>query len=152
LRALFSALAIALLARHATVFAPRPLAPPAPVVPVVAPEEGSFLFDVLRELPYRLAWDKLMKEVQPTPDWLLQFNKNYDGVTGGFKAVDIGGKPYRLSFVCKPENCGDRKFEVMFDIGEIRAYGALGGRTDPPAFYGAPPQDVQDALAKGFGG
>jgi hypothetical protein len=149
LRALLSVLFIALIARHAVLIAPRALAPPAPVTP---PEAGSFLFDVLRELPYRLAWDKLMKEVQPTPDWLLQFNRNYDGVTGEFKAIDIGGKPFRLSFVCKPEDCGDRKFEVMFDLEGPRAYGALGGRTDPPAFYGAPPQEVQDALTKGFGG
>ncbi len=33
-----------------------------------AAEGGAFLFDALRERPYRAAWDKLMKEVQPTPD------------------------------------------------------------------------------------
>ena len=115
------------------------------------PREGGFLFDVLRELPYRLAWDKLMKDVQPTPDWLMQFNRNYDGVAGELKSIDIGGKPYRLSFVCKPQDCNDRKFEVMFDLQGARAYGALGGRSDPPAFYGAPPQELQDALTKGFG-
>ena len=115
-------------------------------------EDGAFLFDVLRERPYRAAWDKLMKEVQPTPDWLMQFNRNFDGVSGPLKPVEVGGKPYRLAFVCKPQDCGDRKFEVIFDPDAAHAYGALGGRNDPPAFFGAPPPDVQDALAKGFQG
>jgi hypothetical protein len=117
-----------------------------------AAEDGSFLFDALRERPYRAAWDKLMKEVQPTPDWLMQFNRNFDGVSGLLKAVDVSGKPFRLAFVCKPQDCGDRKFEVMFDADATHAYGALGGRSDPPAFYGAPPPEVQEALAKGFQG
>jgi len=81
------------------------------------------------------------------PEWA-----RVDGVSGALKAVDVGGKPYRQAFVCKPQDCGDRKFEVMFDADATHAYGALGGRSDPPAFYGAPPPDVQDALAKGFQG
>jgi hypothetical protein len=93
-----------------------------------------------------------MKEVQPTPDWLMQFNRNFDGVSGALKAVDVSGKAYRQAFVCKPQDCGDRKFEVMFDVDATHAYGALGGRNDPPAFYGAPPPEVQDVLAKGFQG
>ena len=117
-----------------------------------AAEDSGFLFDALRQRPYRAAWDKLMKEVQPTPDWLLQFNRNFDGVSGALKSVDVGGKPYRQGFVCKPQDCGDRRFEVMFDGDAAHAYGALGGRNDPPAFYGAPPPEVQDALAKGLSG
>ena len=117
-----------------------------------AAADSAYLFDVLRERSYRLAWDKLMKEVQPTPDWLMQFNRNFDGVSGALKTIDVGGKAYRQGFVCKPQDCGDRKFEVMFDADAAHAYGALGGRNDPPAFYGAPPPDVQDALAKGFQG
>ena len=117
-----------------------------------AAEDGAFLFDALREHPYRAAWDKLMKEVQPTPDWLMQFNRNFDGVSGALKAVDVGGKSYRLAFVCKPQDCGACKFEVLFDADATHAYGALGGRSDPPAFYGAPPPDVQDTLARGFQG
>ena len=115
-------------------------------------EDGAFLFDALRERPYRVAWDKLMKEVQPTPDWQMQFNRNFDGVSGALKPVDVSGKSYRQAFVCKPQDCGDRKFEVMFDADAAHAYGALGGRSDPPAFYGAPPPEVQDALAKGLSG
>ena len=45
--------------------------------------ETGFLFDALHgKTPYRASWEKLMKLVQPTPDWLVQFNKNFDGVAG----------------------------------------------------------------------
>ena len=56
-----------------------------------------------------------MKDVQPTPDWLVQFNRNFDGVAGEFKPITIEGKAYLLSFVCEPTNCASRKFEVLFD-------------------------------------
>lgn len=115
-------------------------------------DNTSFLFDALRADPYRTAWDKLMKEVQPAPDWLAQFNKNFDGVVGQFTTVTIEGKAYLLSFVCKPQDCAARKFEVLFDVDGQRAYGALGGRDDDPAFFGAPPPPLQDALAKAVKG
>ena len=44
-------------------------------------EESPYLFDVLAKGPYRTSWEKLMKEVQPTPDWLLRFSKDFDGVS-----------------------------------------------------------------------
>jgi hypothetical protein len=115
-------------------------------------DNASYLFDALQSRPYRAAWDKLMKEVQPTPDWLAQFNRNFDGVAGEFTPITIEGKGYLLSFVCKPQDCASRKFEVLFDLDGEHAYGALGGRNDAPAFFGAPPPAVQEALAKAVGG
>ncbi|MFZ1964216.1 MAG: Ivy family c-type lysozyme inhibitor [Roseiarcus sp.] len=112
----------------------------------------SYLFDALHGGPYRAAWDKLMKDVQPTPDWLVQFNRNFDGVAGQFKSITIEGKDYLLSFVCKPQDCGARKFEVLFDADGANAYGAIGGRDQEPAFFGAPPPALQDALAKAVKG
>jgi len=115
-------------------------------------DEAAFLFDALQARPYRAAWDKLMKEVQPTPDWLLQFNKNFDGVTGQIKPLTIDGKAYELTFVCKPEACADRRFEVLFEAGGGHAFGALGGRSDEPAYFGTPSPAVQEALAKAVKG
>ena len=65
--------------------------------------ETGFLFDVLHgKTPYRASWIKLMKLVQPTPDWLVEFNRNYDGVSGQIAGLIVDGKPYSMSFVCKP--------------------------------------------------
>ena len=111
-----------------------------------------FLFDALRARTYRAAWDKLMKDVQPTPDWLMQFNKNFDGLASQLVPITIDGKPYELAYVCKPTDCASRKFETLFEAGGARAYGALGGRDDPPAFYGDPAPALQAALAKAFKG
>ena len=114
--------------------------------------EASFLFDLLQKPAYRGGWEKLMKEVQPTPDWLMQFNKNFDGAVGQVTTQTIDGKAYELSFVCKPQECAAHKFEVLFDAASKKAYGALGGVDNSPGFFGAPPPALQDALAKAIKG
>ena len=116
-------------------------------------EDPAFLFDALQAKgsAYRAAWEKLMKDVQPTPDWLVQFNRNFDGDSGNLLPVTIAGKPYSLSFVCKPADCASRKFVVLFEAGGAHAFGALGGKGESPEFFGAPSKDEQDAMAKEFG-
>ena len=114
-----------------------------------AEKETGFLFDALHgKTTYRASWDKLMKLVQPTPDWLTQFNKNFDGVAGQMTSLTIDGKPYEISFVCKPTDCGEHKFVVLFDANGEHAYGALGGKDNDPAFFGGPTQPEQEAMAK----
>ena len=115
-------------------------------------QETPYLFDVLLKPAYRAGWEKLMKEVQPTPDWLAQFSRNFDGVAGPMKSATIEGKAYEIYFVCKPHDCAAKKFEVMFEAASKRAYGALGGDGAPPFFYGAPTPAMQDALAAALKG
>jgi hypothetical protein len=122
------------------------------VVGAASAQEAPFLFDVLLKPAYRAGWEKLMKEVQPTPDWLAQFSRNFDGVAGPMKPVTIDGKSYELFFVCKPQACAAKKFEVLFEAGAKHAYGALGGDGEPPFFYGDPSPAIQDALTKAFEG
>lgn len=113
----------------------------------------QFLFDALRAKGgYKTSWDRLMKLVQPTPDWLTQFNKNFDGVAGQMTPLAIDGKPYALSFVCKPTECAERRFVVLFDDKGAHAYGALGGKDNAPAFFGAPSPAEREAMAKAVGG
>jgi hypothetical protein len=115
-------------------------------------EAQVFLFDALREHTYRAAWDRLMKDVQPTPDWLMQFNRNFDGLASQLVPITIDGKAYEIAYVCKPTDCANRKFEMLFEAGGAHAWGALGGRDDPPAFFGDPAPSLQSALAKGLKG
>ena len=111
--------------------------------------DSPFLFDLLHgRTPYRAAWERLMKLVQPTPDWLVQFNKDFDGVSGQVNTLTIDGKPYEWSFVCKPTDCASHKFVVLFDGAGARAYGALGGKDNDPAFFGSPSPAEQEAMGK----
>jgi Inhibitor of vertebrate lysozyme (Ivy) len=112
-------------------------------------EDTEYLFDALHgRTPYRASWDRLMKLVQPTPDWLIEFNRNFDGVASQITSLTIDGKPYEISFVCKPTDCAGHRFVVLFDANGEHAYGALGGKDNDPAFYGGPSQPEQDAMAK----
>ena len=111
--------------------------------------ETEFLFDVLQGRdPHRASWERLMRLVQPTPDWLARFNKDFDGLAGQITELTIDGKPYQLSFVCKPTDCAGHKFVVLFDATGAHAFGALGGKDAEPAFYGGPSQGEQEAMAK----
>lgn len=111
--------------------------------------ETEFLFDVLQgRNPHRASWERLMRLVQPTPDWLVRFNKDFDGVAAQITDLTIDGKSYELSFVCKPADCAEHKFVVLFDAGGARAFGALGGKGSAPAYFGQPSADEQEAMAK----
>ncbi len=111
--------------------------------------EAPFLFDLLHgRTPYHASWDRLMRLVQPTPDWLVQFNRNFDGVSGQMTSLTIDGKPYEASFVCKPTDCAGHRFVVLFSGAGARAFGALGGKDAAPAFYGSPSPAEQEAMAK----
>lgn len=111
-------------------------------------EEPGFLFDALRLPKYRTPWERLVKAVEPTPDWLLHFERNFDGAAGELKAVTIEGKPFKISYVCKPEDCAGHKFAVLFDGDGRGAFGALGGKDEPPAFFGKPSPAQQEALGQ----
>jgi hypothetical protein len=115
-------------------------------------QNGQYLFDVLKKGPYRTGWEKLMKEVQPTPDWLLRFSKDFDGVSGQLVGAVVDGKAYELSFVCEPQHCATRRFKVMFEVSSKHAYGALTFDGEAPAFYGDPPPAIQAELAKALKG
>jgi hypothetical protein len=115
-------------------------------------QDGPFLFDVLLKPAYRSGWQRLIKEVNPIPDWLAKFVRTFDGVAGPMKPETIDGKAYELYFVCKPHACAADRFEVMFEAGSKRAFGALIGGGAPPAFYGDPAPAVQEALAKALQG
>jgi inhibitor of lysozyme (Ivy) len=111
--------------------------------------DTEFLFDALHgRTAYHASWDRLMKLVQPTPDWLVQFNRNYDGVSGQLTSLTIDDKPYSMSFVCKPSDCAGHKFVVLFDADGAHAFGALGGKDNDPAFFGDPSQAEQNAMTK----
>ena len=119
--------------------------------PVFA-EDAAFLFDLLREKPYRASWEALMKIVQPTPDWLVQFNKNFDGVSGSLAQTSVDGKTYEISYVCKPEDCANHRFVIAFEVATPpHAFGALGGKDNSPAFYGDPSPALQAMMNKALG-
>jgi hypothetical protein len=129
------------------------LAVPVSILPTFAiAAETQFLFDVLRSPHYRMSWNKLLKEVQPTPDWLREFDKDFDGAAGQLLPITIDGKAYQISYVCKPTDCAGRKFEILFDAEGLRAYGALGGKNEEPVYFGGPTPPMQEALAKAVKG
>ena len=94
-----------------------------------------------------------MKDVQPTPDWLMQFNKNFDGVAGQL----IADRRSTASPTSSPTSASRPTAEAASSrCCSRRAARAPMARwaagTTPPAFYGDPSPALQEALAKAFKG
>ena len=119
--------------------------------PASAIADGAYLFDVLKKPKYRGAWNAMMKGWAGAPAWLQIFARSGDGVaTPGTVAV-VGDMTFEFYDVCKPHDCADNKFEVMFEKGGGRARGVL---VTPNArtFFGDPSDAEKAALAKAAGG
>ena len=115
-----------------------------------AQSQGAYLFDVLKKPKYRGAWNAMMKGWAGAPAWLTAFSRSGDGVaTPGTTAV-VSGVTFELYDVCKPHDCADNKFEVMFEPGGGRARGLL---TTPNAktYFGDPSEAEKAAQAKAAG-
>ena len=113
--------------------------------------QAPYLFDVLKKPKYRGAWNAMMKGWAGAPAWLTAFSKSGDGVaTPGMVAV-VGEVTFEFYDVCKPHDCADNKFEVMFEKGGGRARGVL-VTPNAKTFFGDPSDAEKAALAKALEG
>ena len=109
--------------------------------------QAPYLFDELKKPKYRGAWNAMMKGWAGAPAWLQTFAKGGNGVASPGTTADVGGTTFEFFFVCQPHNCGDNKFEVMFEKGGGRARGML-VTPNAKTFFGDPSDAEKAALAK----
>ena len=119
------------------------------VVATSAAAAEPYLFDLLKQRPYRQAWDKMFEGEPRIPGWLIRFSRVYDGPAQPSRELVIGGARYRLADVCQPHDCGDNSLVVLFSPGAQRAWGLLkeDGRR---RFLGKPDEAVRRVLANGL--
>ena len=81
------------------------------------------------------------------PPWLAEFSRSYNGVTAPAEFVTVKGRHYEIFPLCKPHDCGDNKFEVMFERGGGRARGLL-VTPDAKTFFGDPSESEKAELVR----
>jgi hypothetical protein len=103
-----------------------------------------YLFDLLKQTPYRAAWTAMLKGEQ-VPGWIASYAQTFNGPATPVTSVTAGGQSDTLAWVCKAHDCGDNQLYVLFAPGGSRAWGLLsaGGQQ---RFLGHPAEDVQAAL------
>ena len=111
--------------------------------------DGEYLFDVLKKPAYKQAWTAMMASGKP-PAWLTTFTRGGNGVSSPGEALTIEGQRYEFGNVCKPHDCGDNMFHVIFMPGGGRAWGVL-MENGALRYFGNPSPAQRAALEKSTG-
>ena len=116
--------------------------------------QDNTLFDTLKKPAYRASWNAMFKGEKGVPLWIRNITKGV-GQAAPCKASKIDANEYEAHDVCKPHDCGDNNFIVLFASDGKQAWGVLvttkfgkkGERLgDSERFFGNPDQKMKDAL------
>ena len=103
------------------------------------------LYDLLKQKPYRAAWDAMLKGEKKVDRWIVTFSKTGDGVVDKVKTVAVDGQNDTLGWVCKPHDCGGNQLYVLFAPDASAAWGMLSTGKNI-RWLGAPSDAVKAAL------
>jgi hypothetical protein len=106
-----------------------------------------YLTDVIKRSPYAHALSNLLNGSRDLPAWIRQTEKvagDYVGDPMVNSTVD--GIRYELFTTCKPHECSDSQFEVMFAPNGAQAWAAYAQTGKPLIFLGAPNAAQRAAL------
>ena len=84
-----------------------------------------YLFELLKQEPYRTSWEVLFSAETNIPDWVVVFSDKYDGVATPSRIVRLNGADYRFASVCKPHDCAGNELNVLFGPGGSPAWALL---------------------------
>jgi Inhibitor of vertebrate lysozyme (Ivy) len=116
-------------------------------VPALAQDDGPYLFDLMKQPRYAMAW-KGMLVGETAPPWVNSFTKSLDGTSAPSTTVSVGGEPYLLGWVCKPHDCSGNELHALFAPGARQAWGLL-ITGDKRSWLGRPDPAIQAAILSG---
>jgi hypothetical protein len=95
------------------------------VLATAAQAAEPYLFELLKQQPYRASWDALLNAENDLPDWVIEFSKSYDGVASPSQIIRLNGSDFRFASVCKPHDCPGNDLNVLFGPGGQPAWALL---------------------------
>jgi hypothetical protein len=116
-------------------------------VPALAQDDGPYLFDLMKQPRYAMAWKRMLVG-ETAPPWVNSFTKSLDGTSAPSTTVSVGGEPYLLGWVCKPHDCSGHELYVLFAPGARQAWGLL-ITGDKRSWLGRPDPAIQAAILSG---
>ncbi len=105
-----------------------------------------YLFEMLNRPTYQKAWNGLFVAEKDIDVWLAKYAKTKNGPAGPGAIVVIGNKRYQANTVCKPHDCEDNRFVVLFAPDEAKAWGMLLKNQRDERYFGHPDEEVKKAL------
>ena len=105
----------------------------------------QYLFDIASKEPYKKAYQAMFT----FPDWV----RSGQGTSSPVEDVVLGGETYTLGQMCKPHDCADNQFIVVFNPDKTKAWGLLATRTSDGSSFntqvlGEPDSAIRDLLNK----
>ena len=88
-------------------------------------EDGTYLHQVIEDPSYLTAWNELFENSADVDDWLKEYSVTLDGVQSQVLKMEVEGSRYEVFKVCKPHDCGDNAFAVIFLPSNGEALGLL---------------------------
>ena len=117
--------------------------------PAAADNLANYPFSLAKTDPKGLAaWQRILPPKFKRIDWVYRL----DGTADEMKRVEIGGKPYRLGWVCKPHDCGNQ-LAFLIALDRSRAVGVVQSEQtgNLPLWLGSPTaeeiQTLRDKLS-----
>lgn len=107
---------------------------------------GEYLFDVLKKPEYKKSWNELIDGEKNVDAWLANFAKTKHGVSTPAKKIKIGTDTYQINSVCKPHDCGNNQFYVIFAPSGTKAWGILLKAGMEERFFGKPDEKKKTIL------
>lgn len=105
-----------------------------------------YLFEMLTRPAYQKAWNGLFAGEKDIDAWLTKYAKTKNGPTSPGAIVVVGNTQYQINTVCKPHDCEDNQFLVLFAPNGTRAWGLLlKSRTDE-RYFGSPVGEIKKVL------
>ncbi|MFJ7882933.1 Ivy family c-type lysozyme inhibitor [Pseudomonas sp. NPDC096917] len=105
----------------------------------------QYLFDIASKEPYKKAYEAMFT----FPEWV----RSGQGTSSPVQNVVLGGQTYTLGQMCKPHDCADNQFIVVFSPDKTKAWGLLATRSSDDRVFntqmlGEPDNAVRDLLNK----
>lgn len=116
-----------------------------------AADDGTQLFDLLKQPAYLAAWKALLMTGK-APPWLATFaTPSGEGVTPDASSIGIGTETYTMAEVWEAHSGGDNYFYVLFAPGGEKAWGLLLERVGEEEqqheeWFGSPSPEIRTAI------
>lgn len=105
-----------------------------------------YLFEVLTNKTHLKSWNALFAGEKEIDLWLGRYAKTKNGPAAPGTAVQIGGTDYQINSVCKPHDCANNQFVVLFGPKGTKAWGLLLKDKKTERFFGSPDEEKKQAL------
>src|SRR3954447_10217842 len=117
------------------------------ILATVAHAAEPYLFDLLKQQPYRASWDALLSAESDLPDWVILFSKTDDAVATPGHSIRVNGADFRFASICKPHDCPGNELNVLFGPGGQRAWAMLTNQ-GARRWLGQPDDQIRAAITQ----